>query len=486
MSKSNILTKKNKKSPNIKSKKIKKNQKKSKKMKGGVDPAPLNMIEYQTFHKFFEENKSKILIPQEEINTHSVNYHTIENIKEKIKTNYEHEIAEINKNNNQNKSKISSMIENKSIKRDVILFFLEYLKNNIRYINFTEYLQKIESISDNIKTQIINSDAYDTIILVTSMQIEKSNFWILLLYLQFIDADLMNKIKENKKKIYVTSNIEYIYKYYETPELKLSKKVAVIYFDDMIYSGIQSASAFKFKILRNDMVDIFLGVGFISTIGLDVFKRFFKETIKIFANTEIIPVIDIQFDTWVNDQYNNLMKGNESIFNKLFIKLFTDENKADHEKIGDLFKKIMLEKICTDKLVSLEFNSNDVLKNDVLKKIYSMKSLEQKKGFYCRKTHTLTYFDHKLADGLSTMNIFLRFGTYPINEQQECLIESVINNCGVYQLTPNLCDSSKTITDEDSCPKTFYKTIEYTFNGQTLNKIKTIDSYLNTLFKNKS
>jgi hypothetical protein len=481
MGKRKILTKKNKKHTTIKSKKIKKNSKYS--MKGGVDP--LNMIKYQTFHALFKENEPKILIPPEEINIHGVNKHTIENIKTKIKDNYREEISQI-QNQNQNQNKIPSKIEIKSIERDTILFFLEYLKNNIRYINFTEYLQKIESICDNIRTQIINSNDYDTIILVASMQIEKSNFWILLLYLKFIDTDLMAKIET--KQIYVTSNIEQLYTYYQNPEVILTKKVAVIYFDDMIYTGIQAISAFKYKILNNDMVDIFLGVGFISTTAIKLFTKFLREKIKIFNNTEIIPSMDVQLDAWVTEQYNNLMEDKESIFNKLFKELFTDKNKEEHKTIYDLFINLIFIKLFKEKLPELSElpTINSEQSKHILHSIYLIKK-KLNKTFNSEKRRTLVYFDHKLADGVSTMDIFLRFGTYPINENQECKLESVINNCKVYELPQNLCQEALAgIPDEKSCPKTFYKTIKYTFNGRELDKTQNIETLfaLITLFKN--
>jgi hypothetical protein len=490
MGKRKILTKKNKKHTKIKSKKIKKNSKYS--MKGGVDP--LNMIKYQTFHALFKENEPKILIPPEEINIHGVNKHTIENIKTKIQHNYNTEIKSIsqhnnqNQNQNQNQNKIPSKIEIKSIERDTILFFLEYLKNNIRYINFTEYLQKIELICDNIRTQIINSDDYDTIILIASMQIEKSNFWILLLYLKFIDTDLMAKIET--KQIYVTSNIEQLYTYYQNPEVILTKKVAVIYFDDMIYTGLQAASAFKYKRLNNDMVDIFLGVGFITTTTIKLFTRFFQEKIKIFDNIEIIPSMDVQLATWVTEQYNNLMEGKESIFNKLFKELFTDENKAEHKIIYDLFKNLIFIKLFkfNEKLPELSElpTINSQQSKHILHSIYLIKKLY--KPFESANKKTLVYFDHKLADGVSTMDVFLRFGTYPINENQECQFESVINNCEPYETPKNLCQEAlEGITDEKSCPKTFYKTIKYTFNGRELHKTQNIDTLfaLITLLKNE-
>jgi hypothetical protein len=78
------------------------------------------------------------------------------------------------------------------------------------------------------------------------------------------------------------------------------------------------------------------------------------------------------------------------------------------------------------------------------------------------------YFDHKLADGLSTFQKLLRFGTYPLNQNDICIHRSLINNCEVpnidEQKITNLCNFDLIdIPDDTSCPISFYKNIEYKY-----------------------
>jgi len=77
------------------------------------------------------------------------------------------------------------------------------------------------------------------------------------------------------------------------------------------------------------------------------------------------------------------------------------------------------------------------------------------------------YFDHKVADALSTFQKFLRFGIYPINYDAECEHESIINNCeppiDTYTYK-NMCkDYLHDIPSEFVCPIPYYKTIIYEY-----------------------
>lgn len=111
---------------------------------------------------------------------------------------------------------------------------------------------------------------------------------------------------------------------------------------------------------------------------------------------------------------------------------------------------------------------------------------EREPGFQCQYTQIPIYFDHKIADSVSTLNKLLYFGTYPIEEsnilqnpytleyyrcQPKCILTSLINNCD-----SNMCISitgvqksdycSKKIIDppyNKICPQTFYKFIKYSF-----------------------
>jgi hypothetical protein len=452
--KNQISIKKTKKYQKLK--KTKKHQKLKKISVGGVlgfqnsnDNEKLSklLIKYENFLPFFEENKHKIMIPESDIGKHPVNDKVFNRIQTRIKTSNED-----------------------GFYRKISLLFLTYLRHTIRYVNFNEYLSKIKSVCENIQQQIINDDKYEVIILCGQSYISKSNLWVLLLSLNCLNESLLNAIKDNGKEVYICSNCIDVYR--ELKPLKSKKKIAIIYFDDMAYSGQQinnntpdpknEISSYSNDYSFKDNVDIFLGIGFISENAKQLLTR--NNKCIIFENTEIILSNENQFYKWLNE-------------NSYEFDMFDEENKK-------LAFTIFYKKMCRYYIKDNIIPSN--ISDDKKAILYDLINIPDEviDAFNCNQDNILIYFDHKLADSVSTLYKFLRFGTYPIikdyNEKDPnsvCKYESIIKGCSPYKVPIDLCRAKKnefSLNSEHACPIDFYKKIDYTFNGTKLDEYKNI------------
>ena len=104
-------------------------------------------------------------------------------------------------------------------------------------------------------------------------------------------------------------------------------------------------------------------------------------------------------------------------------------------------------------------------------------------GFQYQPNITAIYFDHKIADSLSTLQKFYMYGTYPIGKKTQCILTSMVKGCPIpdtqylnEKYYPSLCQRNVDDLNEyqNACPKTFYKSIEWTFRYEKLDKTKTI------------
>jgi hypothetical protein len=107
-----------------------------------------------------------------------------------------------------------------------------------------------------------------------------------------------------------------------------------------------------------------------------------------------------------------------------------------------------------------------------------------RKACSCSAKYTPIYFDHKIADELSTFNKLLFTGSYPIpTNTNTCEINPLINGCiDISNLkslfTDNPCVNNSTLDSEVPCFPSFYKTISYTINGNVMDNNENIVSLL--------
>ena len=87
-------------------------------------------------------------------------------------------------------------------------------------------------------------------------------------------------------------------------------------------------------------------------------------------------------------------------------------------------------------------------------------------GFQCHEQLSPIYFDHKIADGASTFQKFLVFGTFPVKKNEECQYTQIINQCNNSEkgFKNTLCTYFIDKIESVYCPLTFYKTITYSYN----------------------
>jgi hypothetical protein len=92
------------------------------------------------------------------------------------------------------------------------------------------------------------------------------------------------------------------------------------------------------------------------------------------------------------------------------------------------------------------------------------------------------YFDHKIADAVSTFNKVYMLGPLfncssenkSIRFVSNCPDDSIPSDISIYSYYTDVADTSK----ELMCPIAFYKKIAYTYNGTTINKLDNILDFI--------
>lgn len=366
--------------------------------------------------------------------------------------NEKREIYEIDKNkvnNLINNILNSSCLDNKCVKYS--LLFIIRLIEIYKYVNFNEYIEQINKVCDEIKEFLKNNyEKYEKIYFIAIMDITKSNTWIMFLFLYYL-KDFINEHLNIKEKIKIISNEHIV----ETNSLGLI-------FDDMSYSGKQISNHYT-----NKNNNIYLSMPYISKTALDLLKQK-SFNVLYWNNMIIIPKLS---DLFENDNTN-----------------FWNYEDFNNEDVKKLFENIQ------------KFSVSD--KKEVYKKLFKNFCMINKRkqifynGFQCEETLIPIYFDHKIADYISTFQKLLNFSTYPIKTTSDCVPIcnnfSLISNCEVeipnfyLDNEKNLCNTiiQRDIPDDYTCPKTYYKTIKYEFpdnlsyNGNDKYEFLTICKYM--------
>ncbi len=430
---------------------------------GGIDIKDHSLFTpYKTFLPLFLENQDKILMPREESGTHPLDKEAFADIKKKIEESYK---------------------DTDKTEQNVFLCFLKFLEDTIRYVPFNEYYEALERVSKEIKTKIIDNHQYQTIILCAVDDMSKSNFWVLLLCLKHFAGEILTAI-EKGKKVYVCSNALSGY----SSILRMMKdsdpeKVAMIYFDDMSYSGRQIKDSLpknKYDTSKyNPNIDIFLCLSFISSTAEKLITSK-TNNINIFEHTTKVESMSDQFIEWCNknDRYiytlfPDLFSGDDEIKQKMFkllidtIYIYICDAGNPEQKINDYIK---------------EFSKRTDIPQPQMETIKSIARINstKKMAFHCYESAIPIYFDHKIADAVSTYDKFLNLGTYPSNNE-DCTLQRVITNCKGLPISEVVaknkykCNDGSYVDEEDSCLKTFYKDIKYTLNGESIDKNQNVN-----------
>lgn len=285
------------------------------------------------------------------------------------------------------------------------------------YIPFNIYKAKLEQIAEEI---LAMESTYDDIYMYVPQELSRSNTWVgLLLFRTFAD-----RILKDKLHIIFSAGGESGYTYLEERfKANPEKRILAFIVDDMSYSGTQLSFDIPSRVETYRSVDFYACVAFIGSAAVDVLRPL---GLKFFTSTSVCPSIQN-----IVTRYKEERKVP-----------FPDSPYAGNlESTYDELLKI---------LGSISYN----------KKFYSALSVY--------KSQIPIYFDHKIADSLSTFTVILQFAPTPKanSNKSPCILESLITGCPNPTLhqAGNLCRGEKVRMDYE-CYKAYYKTIPYTYSG---------------------
>ena len=411
-------------------------------------------IPYLIIRDIAIENNDKLQMDKGKIGKFELDKNAFDLIKTKLTINFKP--TNFNKNNNDDVD-VENNIKNKE-QLQLLLLFYDYLKDTIRYVNFNEYIGVLKKVC--IELQMLIADkTYEKIFFICEDTINKSNFWVLLLCINFLNEFIDSNNLQNK--IYITSNLLNLYEAYNSEVPKTKSKVLIVTFDDMSYSGRQINSSIPNNKTNENTFHIYLGVAFISEPAINIIKNG-DNNVKLFNDTQIIKSIQYQLNLWIDS-------------NVLFLPQYFTDFKSENV---ELLKELIFLLICNYNKRNIA-NFKDKIESNSNKSLFdNLLSLNKVISIQCYSNIIPIYFDHKLADGLSTFQKLLRFGTYPLNKTNECITTSLIKNCEVpisdeENDFSNVCNTFIIdIPYNKSCPSTFYKNIEYTYKQKPLIKKK--------------
>lgn len=298
--------------------------------------------------------------------------------------------------------------------KETYKFFARTFTEFLVYVPFDDFYKIINLMSLQFE-QIINSPDYTNIYFFIPDTINKSNMWVTLLFLDCL-------VKNNLLTPEIQAKIKIVNMYHKLVEDSNNSKSLCIYCDDMSYTGTQISSNFNNRLINNKStldtnIDKYFIISYISNIGKDKITKevknafFCDNTIAVYSYVDQLQV-----------KYND---GNEEMVNNV-LKMFSFQPDNEFMNMGHA-------------------------------------------ACQCSKKYIPIYFDHKIADNLSTFNKLLFTGAYP-TKGNVCEINPLIEGCNnIANLKElfgeNPCVRTQTVDSEIPCFPAFYKTIPYVLDG---------------------
>lgn len=295
--------------------------------------------------------------------------------------------------------------------------FIEFLL----YVPFDKFYEILNRISFQL-VEIVNSGDYKNIYFYIADTANKSNLWVALL---FLDCLIKNNISLDIQKIKFVNNYDALV------NDSNNEKSLCLYCDDMSYTGSQIKSNFlrgKNANLEDTNIDKYLIIAYLSNSAytkLSTIKNvhFFKDTVLV--------------NSYIDQLKNKYGDTNHEMVDNV-VKMFTSQSNDPFFTMG-------------------------------------------KKACNCNMAYTPIYFDHKIADELSTFNKLLFTGSYPTTSV--CEINPLIHGCiNIAEIElffgKNPCTTNYTLDSEVPCFPSFYKTIVYTINGNNIDQDENIIALL--------
>ena len=294
--------------------------------------------------------------------------------------------------------------------REQSLLFFNKIISIIRYVKFDEYLLTIKKICEEIETFLLANHNSYNKIFFGGYG-EISKSYTWILFL-FL----------NEMSTFFTTNSEITNKIFVGDDSLINtvvdtNKYLYLFFDDMSYSGTQMTGSIQ-QIKKSINIDIYITAPFISLVAKE--KLLDKNpNVKFWTNIEMVPTLKTSF--------------------------MSEIPQVQRDKYQTIFNNV-----CT-KAEGIFWTA-----------------------YQCMETMIPIYFDHKIADGLSTFQKLIYFGSYPINNycDKSCVRSPLIKKCIDNNLKlakeTSFCENFITdIDDDDTCPKTFYKKIIYNFKSDS-------------------
>ncbi len=316
---------------------------------------------------------------------------------------------------------------------DIYLAFGHAFKHIMRYVPFNEMMSIINNICGEIKA-LVDSTEYDKIFIYVEGDSSRSNTWISLLYLgELLKNGFFTDIIKNKTV--VINNHDDAYNYARKNQ---DQAILVLHMDDMSYSGTQAEHALDQlpKVCpHNDRFHWYLTMTFIGSSAVKRYQtplygdrsRIIWNYLKMFKSTQIVDTFVDQAKEWLEEIYGET------------------RSSALSRGIGDL---------CS------------ATPSKTLTKGYGYGEA----AFFCREQNIPIYFDHKVADSLSTLQKLLYTGAWPTTPDH-CYNLPLINGFKVtdphYDNKACYGKSLTDIEDEYTCPKTFYKRSGFFYKYRT-------------------
>ena len=282
--------------------------------------------------------------------------------------------------------------------------------SNIKYISFDNFYAELKLLANDLLTKMIANKLEYKYVFVTGGKYNKSNTWVFLLIFGCIYKSLMEEQMEDL--IYVNAINSDIERSILYDIIEKNKQIMFIYVDDMIYSGTQTANSLSTVI---------------NEINQNIERTHSKRN-------------DIHFIA-INYLTTKAKKNLESI------------HPVKYSTISSIFPNICE---CIENYMPL--TPEEVLVKTHISEL-SKKDLEalfEKSKIRISYNHIIVYFDHKIADDLSTITDILNFGYYPGSVEVE-LDSALINNC-----------NKEYFKKTKSCINPYYKNITYTIGDRDI------------------
>jgi len=364
---------------------------------------------YESFKKFYEENKNKISMPMDE--NYPINY---------------------------KKAKQWANSQCDSDSREFANNIIKYTK----YVSFADFMDRLKKVCGSYKKTYSKPEHKNTtFILIVPFKIKKSNMWVSLLAFEYLQ-DMVDDVCYDITTVY-NNIIDHRSKLYK-------KKVRCIICDDCTYTGHQ--------------------ISFISSLDYYLIN---------YPNKPLPP--DVHKNEWLG-WYDNINKGAEDYIKKISIEDFSVDLVIPFMSVLSQIKlqNIHYVKIPDDCVVFPVF-SQQVNMERIPVHILN----EFRRTFQYHKDISAIFFDHKIADAVSTFHKI-----YLLAPLFNCSVENkrvgFIDNCDAKVIPDNIKVYNYYIDlgpemGKETCPPSYYKHIKYTFNKKPVDG----DLYVFELFAEK-